>query len=216
VIETFDLEAIRAAVAEVDYRRRTAFAAYWARRLLPFYVRFVEKTSRGDRDVVAWSIEKVWSCAAGSQVNRDDVETAQATLVDLTPNIDEPPVLAFAAMECVATSWDALNVCITGSIESTATACTGFSQAVYTYLANRDHRGEIVTSPSRDPLGLERDPIWQQEVRTLNAVIGAVQAPWSVEQINSLRAQAEAPENDWLVDEVVALSARLSRLELRN
>jgi hypothetical protein len=152
-----------------------------------------------------------WAAAKGEAVDPAAQSSMQERLVELSPDIESPPVLAYAAMESVASTWDALNVIPAGSVDSAASACTGFSQGLYYFLMNRDHQGVRIASNEPDPLGLVEDPLWQRELAVLKDLLNrlADTAP-STDEIEAIRAAADNADAVRLARDIADLSERLS------
>jgi hypothetical protein len=209
-MERFDPAAIRPAVATFDYSRRVAFAAYWAERLLPMHQAFASASGDRNASFVRECVITAWDVARGMLRSPREIEDMQTTIVDVSPEIDRPPVLAAAAMEATSATWDCLDVVATGSDESATGAAMSASRVIGVLLMNRDHRGEVLFDDGSDALGLEGDELYLNEVAALNVVLDVLRssAPFG-EAVEHLQRQARVGDGGRLLREIVDLSRTL-------
>lgn len=208
---TFDLNGVRKRLAPFGTRQLVAFAAFWAQRLMPMYRRFSTVAEIGRPDEVQECLDLAWLAAVGDQTSLSRLNESQRRLVNLAPELEAMPILAYAAMECAASAWDALAVADGKGIDHAIASVGAYKKTIEHFLTNRDHPGVLIATKEPDPLGLASDPIWRNEVEVLNALLltlAAEPAP-TAETIDHLKAEAHAVAP--LVDSMVDLSERLSR-----
>lgn len=212
-ITTFDLNHVRERVTAFETRQLIAFAAFWAQRLMPMYRRFNTLDGFGRPDEVQGCLDLAWLAATGHRASLSQVNECQQTLVDLAPEIEARPIIAYAAMECTAATWDALSIVDGKDVDHAIASLAGYENTINHFLINRDHPGVRIATKQPDPLGLSTDPIWRTELDLLNALLMtlAVERTPSVETIDRLKAEAENHEVAALVDSMVDLSQALSR-----
>jgi len=210
---TFDLNDVGKRLATFGTRQLTAFAAFWAQRLMPMYRRFSTLEGIGRPDEVQACLDLAWLAASGDRASLSHLNEYQSRLVKLAPELEARPILAYAAMECTAAAWDALAVVDGKGVDHAIASLGGYKQTIEHFLINRDHRGVRLGTKQADQLGLATDRIWRKEVDVLNALLltlAAEPAP-TAETIDRLKAEAENHAVAALVDSMVDLSQALRR-----
>jgi uncharacterized protein YjaG (DUF416 family) len=210
---TFDLNGVRKRLATFGTRQLTAFAAFWAQRLMPIYRRFSTLEGFGRPGEVQACLDLAWLAAIGDRASLSQLNECQSRLVNLAPELEARPILAYAAMECTAAAWDALAIVDGKGVDHAIASLGGYKKTIEHFLINRDHQGVRIATKQPDPLGLATDPIWRKEVDVLNALLlrlAAEPAPTS-ETIDRLKAEAENHTVAALVDSMMDLSQAQSR-----
>jgi len=213
MMNAFDLNGVRKRLAIFGTLQLVAFAAFWAQRLMPMYRRFSTLEGIGRPDEVQACLDVAWLAATGDRASLSQLDESQSRLVNLAPELEARPILAYAAMECTAAAWDALAVVSGKGVDHAISSLGGYKKTINHFLINRDHQGILIATKQPDPLGLETDPIWHNEVEVLNALLltlAAESAP-TAETIDRLRAEAENDTVEALVDSMADLSEALSR-----
>jgi uncharacterized protein YjaG (DUF416 family) len=212
-ITTFDLNHIRERLTGFETPQLIAFAAFWAQRLMPMYRRLNTLDGFGRPDEVQGCLDLGWLAATGHRAPLSQVNECRQRLVDLAPEIEARPILAYAAMECTAATWDALSIVDGKDVDHAIASLAGYVNVINHFLINRDHRGVRIATKQPDPLGLASDPIWRTELDLLTALLLtlAVEPSPRVETIDRLKAEAE--NHPALVDSMVDLSQALSRVK---
>ncbi len=213
---TFDLNDVREYLATFKTRQLTAFAAFWAQRLMPMYRRFCTLEEVGGPGEVQACLDLAWLAANGDRAPLSRLNECQKRLVNLAPELEARPILAYAAMECTAATWDALAIVDSKGVDHAIASLRGYKQTIEHFLLNRDHQGVRIATKQPDPLGLAMDPIWRKEVDVLNALLLtlAAQPVPTGETIDRLKAEAENHTVAALVDSMVELSQALGRSKL--
>jgi uncharacterized protein YjaG (DUF416 family) len=70
----FDKSELARELEQLSPRRRVAFAAACAERLLPAYAHFSQRTGRGDPGRLATILDRVWGDATGGPMSVDEVQ----------------------------------------------------------------------------------------------------------------------------------------------
>jgi uncharacterized protein YjaG (DUF416 family) len=212
-MKTFDLNDVSERLGTFEARQLIAFAAFWAQRLMPMYRRFRSLEGIGGSDQAQACLDLAWFAAMGDRVPLSRLNECQKTLVSLAPELEARPILAYAAMECMAAAWDALEVVDGEDVDHAIASLSGYKRTIEHFLINRDHQRARIATRQPDPLGLATDPVWRKEVDALNAllqILAAEPAP-TAQTIDRLRAEAEDHKVAALVDSMVDLSQALSR-----
>jgi hypothetical protein len=210
---SFDLNGVRKRLATFGTRPLIAFAAFWAQRLMPIYRRFSTLEGFGRPGEVQACLDLAWRAAIGDRASLSQLNECQSRLVNLAPELEARPILAYAAMECTAAAWDALAVVDGKGVDHAIAALGGYKKTIEHFLINRDHPGVLIATKQPDPLGLATDAIWRNEVEVLNTLLqtlAAEPAP-TAETIDPLKAEAENHSVAALVDSMVDLSQALRR-----
>jgi hypothetical protein len=212
-LTAFDLNGVGKRLATFGTRQLIAFAAFWAQRLMPMYCRFSTLEGFGQPGEVQACLDVAWRGAIGDRASLSQLNECQSRLVNLSPELETRPILAYAAMECTAAAWDALAVFDEKGVDHAIASLGGYKKTIEHFLINRDHPGVLIATKQPDPLGLASDPIWRKEVDVLNALLltlAAEPAP-TAETIDRLKAEAENHTVAALVDSMVDLSQALIR-----
>jgi uncharacterized protein YjaG (DUF416 family) len=208
----FDENDIRDHLATLGTRQLIAFAAFWAQRLMPLSRRFSAVQGIPQPDEVQACLDLAWLAATGDRSSLSRVNECQSKLENLAPDLEARPILAYAAMECTASAWDALAVSDGEGVEHAMTSFGGFKQTIEHFLINRDHQGVLIATKRPDPLGLASDPIWNAEADVLNTLLLTLAAEPAPTVVTVGRLKVEAEQHmAGLVDAMEDLSRVLSR-----
>jgi uncharacterized protein YjaG (DUF416 family) len=212
-LTTFDLNDARKHLVTLGTRQLVAFAAFWAQRLMPMYRSFSALERIGRPSEVQACLDLAWLAAKGQKEPLLRLHECQSMLMNLAPELEARPILAYAAMECTAAAWDALAVIDGKGVDHAIAALGGYKQTIEHFLINRDHRGVRIATKQADPLGLAADPIWRNEVDVLNGLLLtlAVEPGPTAETIDRLKAEAQNHTVAALVEAMEDLSQTLSR-----
>jgi uncharacterized protein DUF416 len=209
-VTRFDPDQLRYCLESFDLGHRVAFAAYWAERLLPFHEEYARVTGDANSPFVRSCVDAAWRAAIGELPDRRRVAAMQARILEVSPEVDYPPVLAAAAMEATSAAWDALEVIATGSSESAAGAAISVRRALEVFLTNRDHRGDIQFEDMADTWHIDQDELFLTEVETLGSVLNVLEAKAPIRaKVEKLRQQARATDGSHLLGAITGLSRRL-------
>lgn len=179
---------------------------------MPLYRRFTVLEATYQSSDVQSCLDLAWSGASGNNVSSGQLERCKERLGELAPELEVRPILAYAAMECAASTWDALATLEDGTVDHAIDALGGYARTIEHFLINRDHQGVLVATKQPDPLGLGNDPIWSNDRDRLNRLTNALKAAPApdTQTIRHLQIEAE-DDTQGLVDSMVELSVSLSR-----
>lgn len=211
----FDYAGMRQSLMTLGTDQLVAFAAFWAQRLVPMYERFSVAEGFGSVVEIQSHIDLAWLAATGQEVpaQSSDIARWEGRLLSLAPHLEARPILAFAAVQCVSATLEALLALHSDPADHALEAVDNYADVLRHFLLFRDHPGLLMVTRDPDPLNLGGDPIWGHEVEVLDEVIQTVaseRAP-SVETIVKLKSQAKDDAVSRLVENMFQLSVALSR-----
>src|SRR2546423_10272616 len=143
----FDRNQIRQQLAGFQTQQLVAVAAFWAQRLIPVYRRFSTLKGFGSVAEVQRCLDLAWLAASAEHIVRSsDVSRWEDRLLELAPEIDMSPVLAYGAMECASATREALEAATGNSIDHAMASVDSYSLVIRSYLLRRDHRGVLIAT----------------------------------------------------------------------
>jgi uncharacterized protein YjaG (DUF416 family) len=210
--QQFDTERASRELERLGRPERVAFAAFWAQRLFPMYLRFSQTGGHGSPARLQHCLDVAWDAAAGRVLGSSDLEACQHELIHLAPDIDAG-MLAYAAMEGAAAAWDCLETVRIGSASHAIRPAEAFGQVIEVYLVRR----EAATLASSDvdtnrPDHSIDDELWRPHSEVLEYVLSALARSRGLDgpTLESVRSVATDSSVEVLVDLLAAASGPAS------
>jgi uncharacterized protein YjaG (DUF416 family) len=122
----------------LSHRRRIAFAAFWAQRSVPTYLRLNQRSGFGDPRELQRCLDRAWLAVHGRSPNHSLVHASLHLLERLTPELETYPLLGYAGIQSASAVSNALELADRDDVELAIRAMLNFEDIVE-YVVMRQH-----------------------------------------------------------------------------